>query len=198
MTGLARSRCGDCDLDAVLQACAAGDETALREIYEREGPRLLGVAVRIVGHRDLAEDVVQDAFIQIWERSRSFDPNRGSARGWIYSVVRNRARKLRRARGRQVMLEDHVLLGIFGGMDRGDMSSRSLAEECGLQHRLARLDPEKRASLLLAYVDGCTHREVAERLGVPIGTAKAWIRRGLTALRAEFGTSQETKQPNSG
>jgi RNA polymerase sigma-70 factor (ECF subfamily) len=196
MTGLARSRCGDCDLDAAVQACAAGDETALKEIYEREGPRLLGVAVRIVGQRDLAEDVVQDAFIQIWEGSHGFDPNRGSARGWIYSVVRNRARKLRRARGRLVMLEDHVLLAIFDdGAVRGDMNSRSLPEECALQHHLARLDPKKRASLLLAYVDGCTHREVAERLGVPIGTAKAWIRRSLTALRAEFGL---TKQPNSG
>jgi RNA polymerase sigma-70 factor (ECF subfamily) len=173
-----------CDLEAALLACAAGDEAGLRDIYEREAPRLLVVAYRIVGRRDLAEDVVQDAFLQIWEKARSFDPERGSARGWIHSVVRNRARKLRRPRLRHYATDDQILLAIFGDVDSAQDSTPRLPEECALRRHLAKLDPRKRASLILAYVDGCTHREIAEQLGVPIGTAKAWIRRSLVALRA--------------
>jgi RNA polymerase sigma-70 factor (ECF subfamily) len=169
------------DLEAALLACAAGDQTGLREIYEWEASRLLGVAYRIVGRRDLAEDVIQDAFLQIWQYARTFDPNRGSARGWIYSIVRNRALKLRRARLHQHAVEDRVLLAIFDG----SMVSRSRPlEECALRHRLKGLDPQRRASVILACVDGCTHHEVAAHLGVPIGTAKAWIRRSLMELRA--------------
>jgi RNA polymerase sigma-70 factor, ECF subfamily len=173
------------DLEAALLACAARDENGLRDIYEQEAPRLLAVADRIVGRRDLAEDVVQDAFLQIWKQARTFDPNRGSARGWIHSVVRNRARKLRRAQCRQDAIDGPGLLEIFDALDSTKDSSRDICEECALRRHLARLDPRKRASLLLSYVDGCTHREVADELGVPIGTAKAWIRRSLIELRAQ-------------
>ena len=173
-----------CDLEAALLACAAGDEAGLRNIYEREAPRLLVVAYRIVGRRDLAEDVVQDAFLQIWEKASTFDADRGSARGWIHSVVRNRARRLRRSRFRQFAVDDQVLLAIFDVMD--STKDSRLPEECALRRLLAKLDPKKRASLILAYVDGCTHREIAEQLGVPIGTAKAWVRRSLRALRADL------------
>jgi RNA polymerase sigma-70 factor, ECF subfamily len=173
-----------CDLEAALLACAAGDEAGLRNIYEREAPRLLVVACRIVGRRDLAEDVVQDAFLQIWEKAGSFDADRGSARGWIHSVVRNRARRLRRTRLRHSAIDDQVLLAIFDVLD-STRDSR-LPEECALRRYLGKLDPRKRASLILAYVDGCTHREIAEQLGVPIGTAKAWIRRSLITLRADL------------
>jgi RNA polymerase sigma-70 factor (ECF subfamily) len=171
-----------CDLEAALVACAAGDQAGLREIYEREAARLLAVAYRIVGQRELAEDVIQDSFVQIWQQARSFDRQRGSARGWIYSVVRNRARKLRRARVHSHLSDDQRLLAIFDIFN----STPRLPEECALRRHMAELDPKKRAGLILAYVDGCTHREIAEHLGVPVGTAKAWIRRSLTALRADL------------
>ena len=82
-------------------------------IFEREAPWLLGGAYRIVGERDLADDVIQYAFLQIWKEAHSFDPNRGSAPGWIYSVVRNRVLKFRRARFRHRAMDDRVLLAIF-------------------------------------------------------------------------------------
>jgi RNA polymerase sigma-70 factor (ECF subfamily) len=176
-----------CDLEAALVACAAGEEAGLKEIYQREAPRLLAVAYRIVGRRDLAEDVVQDAFLQIWKHARSFDPNRGAARGWIYSLVRNRARKLRRAQARHEAIDDQVLLAIFDGVGSTEDSTPHLSEKYALRRHLAKLDPKKCAILTLAYVEGCTHREIAAQLGVPIGTAKAWIRRSLMALRSDFG-----------
>ena len=177
-----------------MLASAAGDETGLKTIYEREARWLLGVAYRITGRRDLAEDVIQDAFLQIWQHARSFDPNRGSARGWIYSVVRNRALKLRRARLRHRTVDDRVLLAIFdGGVD----STSRLPEACALRRSMAKLDPNMRASLILAYVDGCTHREIAQELGVPIGTAKAWIRSSLVGLRADLGEPQRRSNGSS-
>jgi RNA polymerase sigma-70 factor (ECF subfamily) len=179
------------NLEAAVLACAAGDQTALKKIYEREAPWLLRVAYRIVGRRDIADDVIQDAFLQIWQQAHSFDPSRGSVRGWIYSVVRNRALKVRRARLREPMVDDRVLLAIFdGGID----ATTRLPEECELRRRLAGLDPKRRASLILAYVDGCTHREIATQLGVPIGTAKAWIRRSLIALRADLDSAGNAKE----
>jgi RNA polymerase sigma-70 factor (ECF subfamily) len=152
-------------------------------IFEREAPWLLGAAYRIVGERDLADDVIQDAFLQIWQEARSFDPNRGSARGWIYSVVRNRALKLRRARLRHRAMDDRALLALFNG---GTNATSRLLEKSALRRHLAGLDAKRRASLILAFVDGCTHREIAAQLGVPVGTAKAWIRRSLMALRAQL------------
>jgi RNA polymerase sigma-70 factor (ECF subfamily) len=98
-------------------------------------------------------------------------------------VVRNRALKVRLAGLRETAVEDKVLLGIFDG--GADPTSR-LPETCALRRGLERLDSKRRASLILAYVDGCTHDEIAEQLGVPIGTAKAWIRRSLITLRAEL------------
>jgi RNA polymerase sigma-70 factor, ECF subfamily len=183
MTDLASSTPVDCDLEQALIACAAGNETALKEIYDQEAPRLLAQAFRIVGRRDIAEDVIQDAFLRIWRQAHCFDPNRGSARGWIYTIVRNCALKLRLARLREGAVEDEVLLAIF---DRSIEPTSRLPERCALRRALESLDPKRRASLILAYVDGCTHYEIAEQLGVPVGTAKAWIRRGLVELRADL------------
>ena len=76
------------DYDAALHACARGDQHALQRIYMQDSKRLLGVALRIVRQRHLAEDVVHDAFVSIWNKAASFDATRGEGRGWIYSVVR--------------------------------------------------------------------------------------------------------------
>ena len=178
--------------EAALLACAAGDQTALRMIYEQEGPRLLAVAYRIVRRRELAEDVLQDAFLQIWRHAHTFEPSRGSARGWIYSVVHHRALKLRRAGLREFAVEDPAMLVIDGGTD----PSLRLPEECALRRALERLGAKQRASLTLAYMDGCSYRDIAEQLGVPIGTAKAWIRRGLITLREMLTCADVTGMEN--
>jgi RNA polymerase sigma-70 factor (ECF subfamily) len=179
MTRVASSLHVGFELEAALLACAAGDEAALKKIYEKEAPRLLRVAYCIVGRRDLAEDVVQEAFLQIWREARSFDPNRGSARGWIYSLVRKRALKSRRAVLDESTVQDGALLAVLNGDT--DPTSR-LPAECALRRALESLDPKRRASLILAYVHGCTDREIARQLGVSLTTAKTWIRRSLIAV----------------
>jgi RNA polymerase sigma-70 factor (ECF subfamily) len=165
-----------------LAGCAAGDRTALRAIYEREGARLLGVAFRIVRRRDVAEEVVQDAFVQIWRRAASFDPALGSGRAWIYAVLRNRALNHLRD-DRHVPVEDSALEGFAEDAADVDDAFERLATSSTLKGCLGALEPRRRASLLLAYVAGLTHGEIAERLGVPLGTVKAWIRRSLVSLK---------------
>ncbi len=145
---------------------------------------MLGVALRIVRQRQIAEDVVQDAFIKVWEKAGSFDPRRGSARGWIYSVVRNRALNEVRDNGPQITLDEAALEAIDLRNSRLAGADMASSIELGpLQDCLAQLDAPKRSSIVMAYVDGCTHAEIAQRLAAPLGTVKAWIRRGLQSLR---------------
>lgn len=180
------------DYDAALLACAAGDRDALKILYGREGRYLLGVALRIVRQRQLAEDVVHDAFIRIWDKAHSFDPARGAGRGWIYSVVRHQALNAVRARAHEVAADEEAIEQfLYEGapsaeVDGGDafelQASMGKLHEC-----LGHLDGAKRASILFAYVDGCSHSEIAQRLKAPLGSVKAWIKRGLSALRECMG-----------
>src|SRR4051794_10921326 len=91
--------------DAALHACAKGDQRALQRLYEQDGRHLLGVALRIVRRRDVAEDVLHDAFVSIWQKAVSFDPQRGAARGWIFTIVRHQALNTLRSREREVYAE---------------------------------------------------------------------------------------------
>ena len=92
------------DYESAVEACARGECTGLRALYEREASWLLGVALRIVRKRDIARDVLQDAFVQIWQRAATYQRTLGSARGWIYTVVRHRALDEVRRAGRETQI----------------------------------------------------------------------------------------------
>lgn len=172
------------DHEAALAACARGDRAALRRLYDAEARQMLGVALRIVRERALAEDVLQDAFVKVWEKAASFDPARGSGRGWIYSIVRHRALNAVRDAQPEVPLDEAALEAL--DQRAGEHAAVALAAlpDLGALHDcLSRLDAAKRSSIVLAYVDGCSHAEIAQRLAAPLGTVKAWIRRGLQSLR---------------
>jgi RNA polymerase sigma-70 factor (ECF subfamily) len=172
----------DFDYEAALAACARGDAAALQALYERESPRLLGMATRVLRRRDLAEDAVHDAFVQIWQKSSSFRPERGSARGWIYTVVRHRAISVMRALDHDQPLDQAALDEM---PDAATLSGGLAAQvdSAALARCLEELDLPKRTCIALAYVDGYSHAQIAARLHAPLGTVKAWIRRALQALR---------------
>ena len=170
------------DYESALQSCAHGDRYALRAIYERERRWLMAVAMRLVRRRELAEEVLNDAFLQIWSKAGTYNPRLGSARGWIYTVVRHRAL--------------NVLRGIQSAPERDDEHYEELleahaawqGEDRSADHRalaqcLETLDKPTRQCILLGFIDGYSHEEVAARLGTPLGTVKSWIRRGLLAMK---------------
>lgn len=182
----------DFDYEAALAACARGDQHALRRIYDRDARGLLGVALRILRQRQLAEDVLHDAFLNIWTKARSFDPARGEGRGWIYSIVRHQALSVARSSGREVQAGDEALdafaaeSALAAGAGLADAFERQ--QDLGRLHDcLVGLDASKRNSILYAYVDGCSHAEIAARMQSPLGTIKAWIKRGLSALKECMG-----------
>lgn len=171
------------DYAQALSACASGDRSALQRLYEQESPRLLGMLLRLVRDRGLAEDLLHDAWMRLWQQAARFDPARGSARGWIYTLTRNLALSALRdgLRERHSDLQDWP-----EDLAEEDGGDRLLDGE-RIEHCLQGLDPQRRACLLHAYLDGYSHAQIAARMDTPLGTVKAWIKRSLTALRECLG-----------
>jgi RNA polymerase sigma-70 factor (ECF subfamily) len=169
------------DYEAALEACARGERFALNALYQREARWLLGVAQRIVGDRDHAHDVLQDAFLQIWQRAASYQRSLGSARGWIYTVVRHRALDLARRSGREVSVGDD--LEALSDARQAVQDEAAGPDTTALDRCLAALDERKRECIVCAFVEGYTHDQIATKLATPVGTVKSWIRRGLLALK---------------
>ncbi|WP_342737219.1 sigma-70 family RNA polymerase sigma factor [Bradyrhizobium sp. B117] len=172
--------------EIALLDCASGSQSALGKIYAREKDQLRAMAHRIVHDRSRAEDVVHDAFAQILRYAKNFDPARGSARGWIYTIVRNTALKMQENARREFALEDETLNAICAREQTLRNPAACIPDSMTLRTLLDQLEPKRRATLLLAIVDGRTHEEIAEYLQVPVGTVKAWIRRELMALRRQL------------
>jgi RNA polymerase sigma-70 factor (ECF subfamily) len=172
------------DYEAALLACARGERFALRALYEREARWLLGVALRIVRDRERAEDVLHDAFVQVWEHAATFQPALGSARGWIYTVVRHAALKAVREPGRLQVMDVTELTALSDAQqrDHSDGDDRGLDAD-SLERCLQRLDAPRRACVVHAFVDGYTHEQIAARLNTPLGTVKSWIKRSLASLK---------------
>jgi RNA polymerase sigma-70 factor (ECF subfamily) len=171
------------DLNDALRRCSTGDRTALRAIYDSEAPRMLGVALRLLRRRTLAEEAVHDAFMQVWQKSASFDPRKGNGRSWLYAVLRHRALNILRSESRTDLVDDFEPLGLASEGEDAEAILLRLSEASALRRCLESLDPRRRQAVILSYMQGLSHGELAGRLGVPLGTAKAWIRRSLTALR---------------
>ena len=169
----------DFDYESALIACARGEAYALESLYAQESRWLLGVCRRILRDTALAEDALQDAFLKVWQRAHTYDRNLGSARGWIYTVVRHSALDVVRKSGREIAQEDpHALLDEPGHREDERQSNAIDIDRC-----LEGLEDSRRESILLAFLDGYSHEQVAAALATPLGTVKSWIRRGLLTLR---------------
>ena len=172
--------------ETALLECASGSQSAVGKIYAREKEQLRAMAHRIVHDRSRSEDVIHDAFAQMLRYANDFDPARGSARGWIYAIVRNTALKMRQNARRELALEDDALNAICAREQIVPNPASCIPDSMTLRTMLDQLEPQRRASLLLAIVDGRTHEEISEYLRVPVGTVKAWIRRELVAMRRQL------------
>jgi RNA polymerase sigma-70 factor, ECF subfamily len=169
--------------EALLQACAGGDRTALQSLYRETAPQLFGLALRILRNRELAEDIVQDSFVLVWRNAHSFDPARGAAMAWLGRIVRNRCIDLLRQRGREAPLDGAAIERWEDPMP-GPAELAALSRDAiRLRACLEELAESPRKFLMLAYFEGTTYKEAAARLGVPLGTVKGWVRRSLAQLK---------------
>jgi RNA polymerase sigma factor (sigma-70 family) len=171
------------DLSDALSVVAQGDRAALRAIYEAEAPRMLSVAMRLLRRHALAEEAVHDTFVQIWRKAATFDPAKGEARSWLYALLRHRALNILRGEARIDLVDDFEPMRLEAPEEDAETLVVRLSDTSALRRCLERLEPIRRKAILLAYVEGLSHGELAGRLGVPLGTMKSWIRRSLAALK---------------
>lgn len=169
--------------DRLLTLVSGGDRKALGELFASEAGRLIAIAQRIVRRADLAEEVVQESFVAAWRNASSFDAARGRARAWLTAIVRNRALNMLRDGSRLELVDDAELREYRERSADAETAFDALGEGDALRHCLGQLEPQRRRCILLAYVVGYSHGEIAADLKAPVGTIKAWIRRGTIALQ---------------
>jgi RNA polymerase sigma-70 factor (ECF subfamily) len=172
------------DLEKLLSACALGDRNAFHRLYLATSPKLFAVALRILRSEAQAEECLQDAYVKIWQRAGDYRPHLASPVTWLVTIVRNGALDSLRRNRRQVELSDPDHLEFL--MDEHASTPGPAGEETDaglLRDCLKQLREEQRRCIEIAYFEGLSHSEVAERTRTALGTVKTWIRRGLDQLR---------------
>ena len=178
------------DLAELLKLCGRGDQSAFARLYDAVSSRVHGMAVRVVRDPAQAEEVAQEAFMEIWKNSGRFDPAKGSPLGWLLTIVHRKAvDRVRSAEAstRRDQTYHHQNQPV-------DHDSTAEAAQASMEARRVRgalqsLTTVQREALELAYFGGYTHTEVATMLDLPVGTAKTRIRDGLIRLRDNMGVS---------
>jgi RNA polymerase sigma factor (sigma-70 family) len=181
------------DTDADLTwAFQKGQPDALHRAYERFGPLVFTIAVRSLRSTADAEDVTQQVFVAAWRRRDTFDAERGSLAGWLTAITRNAVTDTLRARQRENGLlrqaATYETLIELPGPDR-------VVDRLVLADELARLGEQQRLTLILAFYAGLSHDQIATTLGLPLGTVKSHIRRGLLRLRTRMEADNVTRRP---
>ena len=174
------------DLVAALQQTARGDRAAFRVVYEATSLKLYGIVVRILGRRDLADEVLQEVYIRVWQRAGDFDAASGSPITWLAAIARNLALDEARRKTPRSIEEFPEVLQLPSDDDPSATQERN-EDMRRLQACLDGLEPDKRELVLLAYHYGMTREEISSRVNRPVATVKTWLRRSLAQLRDCLG-----------
>jgi RNA polymerase sigma-70 factor (ECF subfamily) len=167
------------ELAQLLQKCAAQDTAAFRVLYDKTSPILFARLLRMLRRRSVAEEVLQDVFVRIWQRAAQFEAHRGRALAWMVTIARYCAIDLMR-RERMTLVSDDAI---------GEIADESADDAGGIEkpnnfdHCIGQLNDNTRKCLTLAFVEGRSHDEIARLTTNPLGSVKSWIRRGLLALK---------------
>ncbi len=185
------------DVEAVERDFVAGTHDALRAVYQLHGSLIFSYCRRALGH-DLAADATQETFISAWRSRTSFDPERGALAGWLIGIARFKVLEQLRRSGRTAQpAGDAGTLELVGAdthrisKSSADPDIESIADRMLLVDALGQLEPRVRMVLELAFLENLTHTEVAERCGLPLGTVKSDIRRGVERLRRQLAGRME-------
>jgi len=184
-------RGGEGDLDAVLvKRLQRRDPNALAELYDRYGRLAYSLILRVVRDTGVAEDLVQETFLRVWNRMRGFDAEKGAIGPWLLAVARNRAIDyLRSTTGRArntLELETTEHPSLYNDMEK-DLLVADKARR--VKAAMEKLSANQRQVIELAYFEGLSQTEMAERMGQPLGTVKTWVRTALKNLRDELGAA---------
>ena len=173
----------------LLNAIARGDEEALATLYDRYRVILFSLILRILHSRPEAEDVLQEALLQVWQKAKDYDESRGRPFTWLVTVSRSRAID----RLRSLAARERMAIGAASEAQEelGDAVTDAILSERGkiVRESLSELSDDQQQVLLLAYFDGFTQSEIAKRLGLPLGTVKTRMRSGMIKLREMLGDS---------
>lgn len=156
-----------------------GDENAMQVLYDRYAPVVYAVALRVLADTGAAEDVLQEVFLQLWRKPQSFDASRGSMAGWLAVIARHRAVDHLRKRRPTTDISE-IVVAVDADLEGAAERHQALEK---VRKALGTMAAEQRSALEMAFFEGLTHVEIAERTGTPLGTVKTRIRAGLGALR---------------
>ena len=178
----------DADLMALIDRVATRDEVAFKALYDRCASKLYGLALRVVGKREWAEDVLQETFLSIWRSAADYRSHLSPPMAWMGLIVRSRALDFLRRRTAErlnVTQElDEVMAQTLEGDAANPMDTALASQQAWALHQcLTRLENQQREVVSLAYLRDLSHSELAAQLRLPLGTVKSWIRRGLEQLR---------------
>jgi RNA polymerase sigma-70 factor (ECF subfamily) len=176
------------DLPHLLARVALRDRAAFERLYRATSAHLLGVAFRILNSRDRAEEVLQEAFMNVWHSAGGYNPGVAAPMTWLINIVRNKAidslRSGKTERARTVALDDEGMdVAAEDTLQPQQMLHDSLVK-VRIDQCMSALNASQRQALALAYYRCMVHTDIAEALGAPLGTAKAWVRRGLDKLKS--------------
>jgi RNA polymerase sigma-70 factor (ECF subfamily) len=171
----------------LLASVAKGDEAAFERLYEATRAKLFGVVLRILRRQDLAEEVIQEAYVKIWNSAGQFNPGLASPITWMVSIARNRAIDVVRKRTETSIEEEPAAMEVAS--DTPDpLARREMTEELKrILECVGQLDPERQKLVLLAYYNGWSREQLAEKFDTPLNTVKTWLRRSMIEIRECLG-----------
>lgn len=174
----------------LIDRLRSGQRDALGELYDRYSPLMFGMALRILRNRAEAEDALQEAWVQVWKTAGSFDSSRGPVGAWLVTIMRTRSLdRVRRVSSRSRMQE-----ALEADPPTPPTDLRDEVNKIGVRDQvnaaLQSLDPKMRQVIEIAYFEGLSQSEIAERLQTPLGTVKFWTRQGLLKLRESLGQGE--------
>ena len=175
------------DLVSLIAAVAKGDEAAFERLYVATRAKLYGVVLRILRRQELAEEIIQETYVKIWNSAGQFNPELASPITWMTSIARNRAIDLVRKKSEASIEEEPDAMEVAA--DSPDpLARREMSEELKrLLECVGRLEPERQKLVLLAYYNGWSREQLAEKFAAPINTIKTWLRRSLLDIRECLG-----------
>jgi RNA polymerase sigma-70 factor, ECF subfamily len=172
------------DITELLGRVATGDQVAFVALYDATSAKLYGIILRILRRRDIADEVLQEVYVKIWDRAADFDPSRASPITWMSTIARNRALDETR-KAKPLSIEETPQALNVPSSDPHPLEALERSQDvAALMACLDRLDPQRREIVMLAYLNGSSREELSQKFGHPVATIKTWLHRSLAQLKA--------------